>query len=83
MIKAALLAALASAAFAAAAAEKAPDAAHVKSVIADHRTIADAHAAAAKCLDSGRAEKECHADLAKACRDVAIGKYCGMRQHRH
>lgn len=55
---------------------------HVKQDIAAHRTIAAAHEAAAKCLESGKPEKECHAELAKACKNLAIGKTCGMR-HRH
>jgi hypothetical protein len=50
--------------------------------IAAHRKIAAAHEKAAKCLEAGGSEKECHAHLAKDCKDVAIGKYCGMR-HRH
>jgi hypothetical protein len=50
--------------------------------IAAHRTIAAAHEKAAKCLESGKTEKECHAPLATECKAVAIGKYCGMR-HRH
>jgi hypothetical protein len=58
------------------------DDAHVKQDIAAHRTIAAAHEAAAKCLESGKPEKACHAELAKACKGLAIGKYCGMR-HRH
>ena len=58
------------------------DPAHVKQDVAVHRTIAAAHEAAAKCLESGKAEKECHAQLAKDCKGHGIGKYCGMR-HRH
>jgi len=58
------------------------DDAHVKQDITAHRTIAAAHEAAAKCLESGKPEKECHAELAKACKGLAIGKTCGMR-HRH
>lgn len=58
------------------------DDAHVKQDIAAHRTIAAAHEAAAKCLEAGKPEKECHAELAKACKGLAIGKTCGMR-HRH
>ena len=50
--------------------------------IAAHRAIAAAHEKAAKCLESGRSEKECHAHLATECKVIAIGKYCGMR-HRH
>jgi hypothetical protein len=53
-----------------------------KEDIAAHRTIAAAHEKAAKCLESGKSEKECHAPLATECKAVAIGKYCGMR-HRH
>lgn len=55
---------------------------HVKRDIETHRIIAAAHEAAAKCLEAGRPEKECHAQLAKDCRNLAVGKYCGMR-HRH
>ena len=62
--------------------KKDKDDAHVKQDVAAHRTIAAAHEAAAKCLESGKPEKECHAELAKACKGLAIGKYCGMR-HRH
>ena len=50
--------------------------------IAAHRAIAAAHEKAAKCLESGKTEKECHAHLATECKAVAIGKYCGMK-HRH
>jgi hypothetical protein len=53
-----------------------------KEDIAAHRTIAAAHEKAAKCLEAGKSEKECHAPLATECKAVAIGKYCGMR-HRH
>jgi len=58
------------------------DAVHVKQDVAAHRAIAAAHEAAAKCLESGKPEKECHAQLARDCKNHAIGKYCGMR-HRH
>lgn len=57
-----------------------PDA--VKRDIADHRALAQVHENAAKCLESGKSEKECHDQLAKACKGIGIGKYCGMR-HRH
>ncbi len=70
------------AAFAQAAKKDDAQAAHIKQDIAAHRTIAAAHEAAAKCLESGKPEKECHAELAKACKGLAIGKTCGMR-HRH
>jgi hypothetical protein len=58
------------------------DDAKAKEDIAAHRAIAAAHEKAAKCLESGKSEKECHAHLATECKAVAIGKYCGMR-HRH
>lgn len=56
--------------------------AKAKEDIAAHRAIAAAHEKAAKCLESGKPEKECHAPLATECKTIAIGKYCGMR-HRH
>lgn len=56
--------------------------AKAKEDIAAHRAIAAAHEKAAKCLESGKSEKECHAHLATDCKAIAIGKYCGMR-HRH
>jgi hypothetical protein len=54
----------------------------IKKDIADHRTLAQAHENAARCLEAGKSEKECHDQLAKDCKGVGIGKYCGMR-HRH
>ena len=70
---------LAAAAFAAQAKE---DPAHKKELIAQHKTIAAAHEAAAQCLASGKDEEACHAELAKACKGLAIGKLCGAR-HKH
>jgi len=64
------------------AAQSAKPDAKAKEDIAAHRAIAAAHEKAAKCLESGKSEKECHAPLATECKAVAIGKYCGMR-HRH
>jgi hypothetical protein len=61
---------------------KKDDPAHVKQDILDHRAMADAHLNAAKCLESGKPEKECLAQLAKDCKGLGIGKYCGMK-HRH
>jgi len=58
------------------------DAAHMKKDVADHRAMAEAHLNAARCLESGRTEKECHAQLAKDCKGLALGKVCGMK-HRH
>ena len=50
--------------------------------IARHRALAAVHEAAARCLESGRPEKECLAQLAKDCKGLGIGKYCGMK-HKH
>lgn len=64
------------------AADKAHSAAEVKKDIDDHRAMADAHLAAAKCLESGKGEKMCHEQLAKDCKGLGIGKLCGMK-HKH
>ena len=61
---------------------KKEDPAHVKDAVGDHRAMAEAHLNAAKCLESGKPEKDCHAQLAKDCKGLGIGKYCGMK-HRH
>jgi hypothetical protein len=53
-----------------------------KKDVVRHRAIAAAHEAAAKCLESGKAEDVCHKELQVACKGLAIGKYCGMR-HEH
>lgn len=53
-----------------------------KEDIAKHRTIAAAHEAAAKCREAGKGEDVCNAELAKACKGIAIGKFCGMK-HVH
>jgi hypothetical protein len=47
-----------------------------------HRALAAAHEAAAKCLESGKAEKECLEKLRQDCKGLGIGKYCGLR-HQH
>lgn len=62
--------------------EKKPTSEDVTKDIAAHRQIAQVHENAAKCLESGKPEKECHDQLQKECKGVGIGKYCGMR-HRH
>lgn len=54
----------------------------IKKDIAHHRAMAEAHLNTAKCFESGKSEKECHAQLAKDCKGLAIGKYCGMK-HKH
>lgn len=50
--------------------------------ISRHRAMVAAHEAAAKCLESGKDEEVCMAELRKACKGLAIGKYCGMK-HQH
>jgi len=62
--------------------EKKPIAEEAKKDIAAHRTLAQAHESAARCLEAGKPEKECHDQLQKDCKGIGIGKYCGMR-HRH
>ncbi len=61
---------------------KKPDAEAIRKDIAAHRTLAQAHENAAKCLEAGKSEKECHEQLQKDCKGTGIGKYCGMR-HTH
>jgi len=58
------------------------DPAHRKAMIDQHKAIAAAHEAAAQCLASGKDEETCHAELAKACKGLAIGKLCGAK-HKH
>lgn len=55
---------------------------HVKKDVTRHRAMAQAHEAAARCLESGKAEDACLKELQAACKGLAIGKYCGMR-HEH
>lgn len=50
--------------------------------VARHRQIAKAHEEAARCLESGAAEAQCHSQLRAACKGIAVGQYCGMR-HAH
>ena len=59
--------------------DPAKEAEHAKEDIKRHRTIAAAHEAAAKCHESGKAESLCMAELARACKGIAYGKFCGMR----
>jgi len=61
---------------------KKDDPAQVRKDVADHLAMAEAHINAAKCLESGKSENECHAQLAKDCKGLGIGKYCGMK-HKH
>jgi hypothetical protein len=41
-----------------------------------------AHQAAAACVEAGKSEDVCMADLQSACKGLAIGKFCGM-VHAH
>jgi hypothetical protein len=77
-----LLTAVLSVGTAAYAAEKKKDADHAKKAAIDHRVLAEAHTNAAVCLEAGKLEKDCHAQLAKDCKGLGIGKYCGLK-HRH
>lgn len=52
---------------------------HTKEDVKRHRIMAAAHEAAAKCQQSGKDEDLCNAELAKACKGIAYGKYCGMK----
>lgn len=54
----------------------------IRKDIASHRAMAEAHTNAAACLEAGKTEKECHAQLQKDCKGVGIGKHCGMK-HMH
>jgi hypothetical protein len=47
-----------------------------------HRAMAKAHESHAKCLESQETEKVCLEKLAKDCKGLGIGKYCGLR-HKH
>ena len=56
--------------------------AEAKKDVVRHRAMAAAHEAAAKCLETGKAEEVCHKELQASCKGLAIGRYCGMR-HEH
>lgn len=47
-----------------------------------HRAMAQAHEAAARCLESSKGEDACLKQLQAACKGLALGRYCGMR-HEH
>jgi hypothetical protein len=49
---------------------------------AEHERMAAIHAAAAQCLATDKAYKDCQAELSAACGRIGVGKYCGMR-HAH
>jgi hypothetical protein len=50
--------------------------------ITRHRAMAQAHEAAAKCLESGKKPEQCTKELQTACKGLALGKTCGMK-HAH
>lgn len=50
--------------------------------IARHRTMAQAHENAAKCLEAGKPDAVCEKQLLLECKGLAIGKFCGMK-HTH
>ena len=65
--------------------DKAHSAAEVQKDVQDHLAMADAHTAAAKCMQSAKGtqgEKVCHAQLVKDCKGLGIGTLCGMK-HKH
>jgi hypothetical protein len=72
-----MLCAFCSAALAETAAEK-----ELKEDVANHRRMATAHEAAAKCLEAGKPDEVCEAELRAACKGIGIGKHCGMK-HVH
>ena len=55
---------------------------HRNEDIARHRQMAKAHEEAARCLEAGTVEKQCHEQLRETCKGIAVGQYCGMR-HAH
>lgn len=54
----------------------------LKEDVANHRLMASAHEAAAKCLEAGKPDEVCEAALEAACKGIGIGKHCGMK-HVH
>lgn len=58
------------------------EAEHRNEDVARHRQMARAHEEAARCLESGAAEKQCQERLREMCKGIAVGQYCGMR-HGH
>lgn len=72
-----VLCAMSTAVMAETAAEK-----ELKEDVANHRLMATAHEAAAKCLEAGKPDEVCEAELEAACKGIGIGKHCGMK-HVH
>jgi len=60
-------------------AASASDDEHRQEDIAKHRQIAQAHEIAARCLQSGGKSADCHSQLQKACKGIAVGDHCGLR----
>ncbi len=54
----------------------------IKEDVARHRAIAEAHLAAAKCLEAGTPDDVCNKALLDACQGLAFGRFCGMK-HEH
>jgi hypothetical protein len=54
----------------------------IKKDVERHRSMAAAHEAAAKCLESKSDPEQCQRALQGACKGIGIGKYCGMK-HEH
>jgi hypothetical protein len=46
----------------------------LKTAVEQHKAIVAMHQAAAQCLASGKDEEACHAELAKRCKGLAIGR---------
>ena len=59
--------------------DPAKEAEHTREDVKRHRQMAAAHEAAANCQESGKDEELCNAELTKACKGIAYGKYCGMK----
>jgi hypothetical protein len=61
---------------------RAHDAAELRELAERHRLMAAAHAAAARCLESGRDHDLCLKELQESCKGLGIGRYCGLRVSR-
>lgn len=53
-----------------------------KDDISRHRAMAVAHENAAQCLEAGKSDAVCEAQLQVECKGLGIGKFCGMK-HVH
>ena len=52
---------------------------HTLQDVQRHRAMAQAHEAAAKCLESGKKDEVCEKELQLSCKGLGIGKFCGMK----